>query len=326
MPNSTALVFAKNSVKKNHLVECLKTTGLFQKIQAVSSIPAVFHHLKTKPADVICWVMEKTDCRYEWINRLQKNEEWYDLPLIAFAEDQQSFINSFQHGASDALSLQIDCQELSARMNCHLQRWARLNELRKTQEELQRMALTDPLTGLGNRATFDMSIKQVAARARRNSSAYSLMMIDLDHFKKINDTYGHQIGDIVLQQASAAIADAARDADVCCRYGGEEFAIILPDTSAENAKILGQRIHQYISQLPLVQAGTIKPLTVSIGISGTDQNFSLSPARLIREADLALYQAKRNGRNRTEQNNINSDFSSKSTAPTYPQLVTAHFA
>lgn len=325
MTNSTALVFAKNSSQKSHLVDRLKATGLFHQIKPVTSITAVFQHLKTKQADVICWVMEKTDCRYEWINRLQANDEWSDLPLIAFAEDRQSLIDSFHHGASDALSLQIDSQELSARMSCHLQRWNRLLELRKTQEELQRMALTDPLTGLGNRATFDMSIKQMAASARRNRSAYSLMMIDLDHFKKVNDTYGHQSGDIVLQQVASAITAAAREADISCRYGGEEFAVILPDTTAENAETLAQRIHQYLARLPLTQTGISTPVTASIGISGSDESGFLSPTRLVREADKALYRAKEKGRNRTERSHC-KPLAARSTTRSYPQLATAQFA
>jgi two-component system cell cycle response regulator len=325
MTNSTALVFAKDSSQKSQLVESLKATGLFRQIQPVTSISAIFQHLKTKQADILCWVMEKTDCRHEWINRLQAHDEWHDLPLIAFAEDHQSLIDSFQHGASDALSLQIDSQELSARIRCHLQRWNRLLELRKTQEELQRMALTDPLTGLGNRATFDMSIKQIAASARRSRSDYSLMLIDLDHFKKINDSYGHQSGDIVLKQVANAIAEAAREADICCRYGGEEFTVILPDTSPENAEILAHRIHQHIAKLALRQTGILKPVTVSIGISGSDQS-RVPPSRLVREADKALYRAKGNGRNRTELSHRSTPSPDRSIHHPYPQMATAPFA
>ena len=297
----TALVFAKNTQQKSHLVKRLTATGLFTQIRPIASIPALFQYLKTKRADVICWAMDKTDCKYEWINRLHAHEEWLDLPLIAFAEDQQTLLNGFECGASDALSLTIGDAELTARMHRHLQRWQRLLELRKIQENLHKMALTDPLTGLGNRATFEMSMKQISARTQRSNLPYSLMLIDLDHFKAINDTYGHQLGDSVLQRVARVIEGAARDADICCRYGGEEFAVILPDTSPHNAVSLARRIHRRLAEVSWVEEGIERAVTVSIGISGTDRTSKIASARLLREADTALYQAKRNGRNRTEK-------------------------
>ncbi len=326
MTNSTALVFATDKSQKSHLVDRLRATGLFRQIKPMASVPAIFQYLQTRRADIICWVMEKTDCQYEWINRLQSQDEWHDLPLIAFAEDQKSLLDSFELGASDALSLTIDNQELIARMNCHLQRWNRLLELRKTQEKLQKMALTDPLTGLGNRATFDLNIKQVAACTQRNNSNISLLMIDLDHFKKVNDTYGHQTGDIVLQRTARIIAEAARESDICCRYGGEEFAVILPDTSAKNAEVLAQRIHRSLQELPHQQLGLSEPITVSIGISGSDLLGSHTPTKLLHNADQALYQAKRNGRNRTEKLRGSDIFSARKNRVAYPGLATPQFA
>ncbi len=326
MTNSTALVFATDNLQKSHLVDRLRATGLFRQIKPMASVPAIFQYLKTRRADIICWIMEKTDCQHEWINRLQAQDEWHDLPLIAFAKDQKSLLNSFELGASDALSLTIDNQELIARMNCHLQRWNRLLELRKTQEKLQKMALTDPLTGLGNRATFDLNIKQVSAYSQRNNSDISLLMIDLDHFKKVNDTYGHQAGDIVLQKTARIIAEAARESDICCRYGGEEFAVILPDTCAKNAEVLARRIHRCLKELPYRQLGLMEPVTVSIGISGSDLLGSHTPSKLLHNADQALYQAKRNGRNRTEKLRGSDVFGVRQNRISYQGLTSPQLA
>jgi two-component system cell cycle response regulator len=160
--------------------------------------------------------------------------------------------------------------------------------------------LTDPLTQLGNRATFDMSIKQATAISQRSGISYSLLMIDLDHFKSFNDTHGHQVGDTVLKLTAAAIRQAARDSDICCRYGGEEFAVILPDTKARNAEVLAERIHKQIRKMSLSQPRERRPITVSIGISSANQHNASHPQTLIEEADQALYLAKKNGRNRTE--------------------------
>ena len=300
MTNSTALVLANNKNKTVQLVNHLSATGLFDQIKPLGSISALFQHLKSKPADMVCWAVEKKNPKNNWIHKLQSQEQWHDLPLIAFADDQQSLIDGFQLGASDAVHVEIDPSELSARMNRHLERWHRLLELRKSQEQLQKMALTDPLTQLGNRATFDMSIKQAAARTQRSGVPYSLLMIDLDHFKKFNDTHGHQAGDAILRLVADVIRNAARDSDICCRYGGEEFAVILPDTKAKEAEVLAQRLHQQVARVSQAQPLERQPITVSIGISCANRHNNAHPRTLIEEADQALYLAKENGRNRTE--------------------------
>jgi two-component system cell cycle response regulator len=300
MMNTTALVIANDKNKKAQLVSYLSATGLFQQIKPLESSAALFQHLKSKRADMVCWAIEKKNRKVDWITKLHSDEQWHDLPLIGFAEDQQSVLKGFQLGASDSVRVEIDPTEFSARMNRHLERWQRLLELRQTKEQLQKMALTDPLTKLGNRATFDMSIKHAAACTQRSGSPYSLLIIDLDHFKLFNDNYGHQVGDVVLRSVADAIRASARNADICCRYGGEEFAVILPDTRANDAEILAKRIHKQITKVSLNQPSGRMPITVSIGISCAAARSSSHPSQLIEEADQALYLAKDNGRNRTE--------------------------
>ncbi|MCK5912976.1 MAG: GGDEF domain-containing protein, partial [Desulfuromusa sp.] len=300
MMNTTALIIANDKNKKAQLIDHLSATGFLKKIKPLKSSAALFQHLKSNRTDMVCWAIEKKNRKVEWINKLHSDEQWHDLPLIAFAEDQQSLLNGFQLGASDSVHVEIDPTELSARMSRHLERWQRLLELRKSKEQLQKMALTDPLTKLGNRATFDMSIKQAAACTHRSGSPYSLLMIDLDHFKAFNDNYGHQTGDSVLRSVADAIKDSARDADICCRYGGEEFAVILPDTRANNAEVLAERIHNQVAKVSRKQPSGRMPISVSIGISCADLNSNIHPTQLIEEADQALYLAKENGRNRTE--------------------------
>lgn len=300
MKNTTALVIANDKNKKAQLVNYLSATGLFQQIKPLGSSAALFQHLKSKRTDMVCWAIEKKSREVDWITKLHANEQWHDLPLIGFAEDQQSLINGFQLGASDTVHVEIDTTELSARMNRHLERWQRLLELRQSKEQLQKMALTDPLTKLGNRATFDLSIKQAAACTQRSGSPYSLLMIDLDHFKKFNDAYGHQTGDSILRAIADAIHNSARNADICCRYGGEEFAVILPDTNANNAEVLAERIHKQVAKVSRRQPAGRMPITVSIGISCANRDSNIHPTQLIEEADQALYLAKENGRNRTE--------------------------
>ncbi len=298
--NPTALIIATDQKKKIQLMNRLSATGLFGQIKPLKSSAALFNHLKSKRTDMVCWAIEPNNSQTGWINKLHADEKWHDLPLIAFAEDQQGLINGFQLGASDSFRVEIDSTELNARMTRHLERWQRLLELRKSKEQLQQLALTDPLTQLGNRAVFDTSIKHATACMHRAGSPYSLLMIDLDHFKKFNDNYGHQAGDTVIRNVANAIKTSARDADICCRYGGEEFAVILPDTSASNAQVLAERIHQQVAKVSNHQAIGQMAITVSIGISCADADRISHPKQLIEEADRALYQAKDNGRNRTE--------------------------
>lgn len=300
MMNATALVIGSDPSKKLQLVESLSATKLFDRVKPLKTIGSLFQHLKTKSVDIICWAIENSEPQAEWIDKLQGDDHWNDLPLIAFADNQQSLINGFNLGASDSIKLSADPCELNARLHGHLKRWQRLLDLRQSKEQLQKMALTDALTGLGNRATFDLSIKQTTARTQRSDAEFSLLMIDLDHFKQFNDNYGHQTGDEVLRQVAKAISNSARDSDICCRYGGEEFAVILPDTDATSAQVLADRIHNQVAQTSRRLLQSRLPITVSIGISSTHSNRATHPTTLIEEADRALYQAKENGRNRTE--------------------------
>lgn len=300
MMNATALVIGSDSNKKLQLVKHLSATQLFDRVKPLQSIAALFQHLKTKSADIICWVIDNGESQADWINKLQGHDQWHDLPLVAFADNQQSLINGFNLGASDSLKLSTDPNELNARLLGHLKRWQRLLDLRQSKEQLQKMALTDALTGVGNRATFDLSIKQATARTQRSGTPFSLLMIDLDHFKMFNDCYGHQAGDNVLKHVAKAINDSARDADICCRYGGEEFSVILPDSTTDHAIILAERIHRQVALTSRRLRQTQMPITVSIGISCADKKGFSHTSSLIEEADRALYQAKENGRNRTE--------------------------
>lgn len=299
--NATALVIANDKTKREMITRHLSRTKLFAQVKELTSATNLLQYLENHSTDMVCWPSDKTE-QSEWIKKVQDADKWHDLPLISFADsgNQQSILDGFNLGAKDSVSLSIAVDELKARLKNHLKHWHRLSDLRQSKAQLEKLALNDSLTGLGNRATFDMSIKQAAARTQRSGTPFSLLMIDLDHFKWFNDTYGHQAGDNVLQKAAKAIGDSARDSDICCRYGGEEFAVILPDTEPKNALILAERIHKQIARVSRQLRQHRLPVTVSIGVSSADQSRSTNPKGIIEEADRALYLAKENGRNRTE--------------------------
>jgi diguanylate cyclase (GGDEF)-like protein len=170
-------------------------------------------------------------------------------------------------------------------------------KIEKDTERLNELATTDSLTGLYTRRVFDRVIESEVLRSLRFHHDLSLVIIDIDHFKQINDRHGHPVGDQVLFALSNRISAAARKVDYCCRYGGEELAIILPETSLIEASEFGNRILKMISDYPIyLKNGTSIPVTVSIGIA-TCPKHGDTVAHVVASADAALYQAKQNGRN-----------------------------
>lgn len=165
---------------------------------------------------------------------------------------------------------------------------------------LETESATDPLTGLANRRAFDRSWKVELARAKRFGLPLSLLMIDIDHFKGINDSYGHAVGDKVLIRVGQLICNGLRLSDVAARYGGEEFAVIAPHTAPNMAAIVADRVRAAVERdacQALGQHGSERNVTVSIGIAGSD-DLALSTEGMFEHADTALYEAKRAGRNR----------------------------
>ena len=167
---------------------------------------------------------------------------------------------------------------------------------------LEQESITDPLTGIYNRRYLDRRLKEEVGRAQRYGLPLSVALIDIDFFKSINDTYGHQGGDIVLTGLGKLISQNIRPSDIAARYGGEEFFIIFAATPALGAKVLAERLHQCIASQKLVLIGKANErpalqVTVSIGLASLDQEIN-NGEMLIQRADEALYRAKREGRNR----------------------------
>ena len=188
--------------------------------------------------------------------------------------------------------------------------WLAISSALFTVKDLRRVALleqeaiVDPLTGIYNRRHLDRRLEEECAKAKRYETKLSVLMLDIDHFKRINDSYGHKAGDEVLSHVGKLILNTIRDGDIATRYGGEEFSIIAPNLSAVEAMLFGERIRKYIETHPLTISGEQFQrqeisVTVSIGVSDLRQDVTEGDV-LIRRADEALYRAKQNGRNRVE--------------------------
>ena len=176
-----------------------------------------------------------------------------------------------------------------------------ITTLKRIEEELKTQSGVDWLTGLANRRRFDAVFQQEWGRARRDATPLSLLMLDIDHFKTFNDTYGHQAGDDCLQQVARAIGESAkRHGDLAARYGGEEFVVVLPKTDAKNAAAVAETMRAKIAATRISHDGSQIPerVTISLGVAAMTPTQDTEAFALITFADQALYKAKREGRNR----------------------------
>lgn len=182
----------------------------------------------------------------------------------------------------------------------------RINAENKVKEEIVRLSYTDALTGIANRKEFFKNINTELKRVKRSNNHFSVLLIDIDHFKKINENYGHHIGDDVLTQIANILKSCLRETDVAARIGGEEFGIFLPDTTENSAFWVADRIRHRIAEhsFPVPDNKTPLKCTVSIGIASTQNSLNLTETTLYKEADIRLYIAKNTGRNQVSMDEI----------------------
>lgn len=235
---------------------------------------------------------------------LKADERTQHIPVIfltAAYKDVDSKVLGLQIGADDYLTKPVDNRELIARLEVALRSRQNEDEMRETLSELQRLATTDPTTGVFTRRYFEERLEAECQAAERYNRALSLLMVDIDHFKRVNDRYGHQMGDHVLREIANILHASVRGTDTVARYGGEEFTIILIETQKEGedgAIAAAERIRHSIASDPIVTIGRNSPVTVtvSIGVANYPAD-AVYPKALVEAADQALYYAKRSGRN-----------------------------
>jgi diguanylate cyclase (GGDEF)-like protein len=227
---------------------------------------------------------------FETCRRLKADPATASLPIIfltarAAAEEM---VWGLDLGANDYVTKPFKLSELLSRVRAAL----RTSHLVRLLEE---KALIDPLTGLGNRAMFGERFAAEVALRIRSGDALSCIVLDVDHFKDINDKYGHPFGDHVLSKIGEALTEICRVEDVACRHGGEEFAILLPRTSADKAALLAERMRLAIAKVPFWQKGDALTVTCSFGVAEAAGTFD---RLMLERADAALYQSKEHGRDR----------------------------
>lgn len=232
---------------------------------------------------------------------MRRDERTRHLPILLCTEagDDRTVVQALELGVNDYITRPLDPNELIARSLTQIKRKRYNARLREGLKTVVDMAIVDPLTGLNNRRYLDSHLKIVFDRARERGRPMSLCMIDVDHFKSINDTHGHLVGDQVLQEFANCLRKAVRGADLICRYGGEEFVLVMPDTDMAVAANVSERLRLTIAEKRFDVAGVETPLTVTASFGLASMSDALSDAHdLLRQADRALYTAKTDGRNR----------------------------
>lgn len=232
------------------------------------------------------------------IVKSQSTESFIPIILVTVKGDIDSKVTGLKVGADDYLAKPYNPLELRARVASMLRIKALQDKINAKRRELEALSVTDDLTGLFNHRAMQQRLRDEFLRAQRYNEPLSVLMIDADHFKEVNDRHGHLFGDIVLQQLAELLCRCVREIDVVARYGGEEFLVILPQTHFSGSLSVADRIWRNVGKTDFTDGRNHHRLTVSIGISFYPNKNITSVEQLVSFADQALYQAKREGRDR----------------------------
>jgi two-component system, cell cycle response regulator len=249
------------------------------------------------PDLVLCDLIMPGMDGFKFLAAKKQRKELEEIPVLLLSgeEDIHEKVRGLEAGASDYITKPFHEQELVARAKVHLKLKQLQDRLKVQNEMLAQQSRTDQLTGVASRGHFMETFRRELQRARRYSHTLAYVMVDIDHFKKINDEHGHQTGDAVLTAVATALQKELRETDLVGRYGGEEFGLLLVQADAAGAKIVAERCRKNIEKL---KVPPVKQVTISLGIVSYPQHDAEAIDALIKLADAALYEAKRAGRNR----------------------------
>jgi two-component system cell cycle response regulator len=233
-------------------------------------------------------------------SQARSHESTRNLPilLIADREDRQKVLRGLELGVNDYLSRPVDRNELLARARTNVRQKRYVDRLRQSVRQSVEMALYDPLTGLNNRRFLERRLSALIETARQRGAPLTMMILDIDHFKRINDTYGHDAGDHVLKGLAAELRQIVRGGDLVCRLGGEEFVVAMPGVDATHAARTAERARRTIENKEFAIGGAAGSVSITVSIGLADLRGEQDSSELYRRADRALYISKSAGRNR----------------------------
>jgi two-component system cell cycle response regulator len=269
----------------------------YEVCEAVDGAAAI-EHCRSAAPDVVLLDVEMPGLDgYEVLARLKADSDLKDIPVVFLTSRsrRQDVVAGLRGGAHDYLTKPFDTPELLARVASAVHMKQLQDQLRERSDQLDQLSRTDALTGLFNRRHLDEELALRHADARRYGQDLCLLLLDIDHFKAVNDTFGHPAGDAVLRSFAARLQGELRGGDIAGRWGGEEFLVILPHTDLDGARMMADRIRLAVAATPITADRESVAVTVSGGCASGSGD---SVQALLAKADARLYEAKLTGRNR----------------------------
>ena len=302
MAERTLLIVDDSPTIRKAIKDAVTANGMFSTIlEANDGMEALKLFSSNKIDFIVTDVMMPRLDGYKFISTIKNSELGRDIPVIMLSASRKEFVDKlkgFNIGASDYIIKPFDGSELLARINVFLKIQELQNELKKKNALLEQLSITDTLTGLYNRRYFYDHIGTHSAKVKRHPAHFGCLMVDIDHFKSINDTYGHDVGDKVLKRVSGIMTREMRSGEVLARFGGEEFIVCLCEANEKEAIVVAERMRKAVEDANLAEDDNPVKITISIGVVIYPQQGLENSDNVIKAADEALYHAKETGRNK----------------------------
>ena len=291
------LIVDDDPLQCSHLAQVMKEWDA-EPFTAQSLADALRLHKEARPDLVLLDVMMPHVDGYKLAQMFKRTAMFVPIILLTALEDIDSKRRGLSAGADEFLIKPVNTLELQIRMSSMLRIKRLADELERVNKELAELATIDGLTQVANRRAVEQRLVHEFQRARRYKHPFTCMMIDIDHFKSVNDNYGHPVGDKVLVEVAAAIRQSTRNTDLVGRFGGEEFIVLAPETPMTSGELVADRIRRSIAARTASRAEKGMPaVTASLGVASTELAVA-TETELLARADQALYRAKHEGRNR----------------------------
>ncbi len=300
--SNSVLIIDDSSTIRERIIKTLESTDLFSRYYEAEDGLEGFKKLLSAPVDIILCDLEMPRIDgFKFLSMLKSRPDLQDVPVLILTgmNDRELKIKGLDQGASDYITKPFDPEELIARVKVHLKIKNLQDDLKRSNELLLELSNTDHLTGLFNRRYMMEALDKEVQRSVRKNGPLSLIMLDIDHFKQVNDTYGHEAGDLLLKSLAGILLRESRRSDIACRFGGEEFCVIMPGVPMPVARQRAEAWRKSFAEFSLAYKHHTLRATLSIGIAIYPDHGNTGE-NILHIADGALYTAKQAGRNRVE--------------------------
>lgn len=301
--SNTVLIIEDNESTRKDVSEIIKNLPNIKRVlEAANGIDGFRMLLENQVDLVLCDLVMPGMDGFKFLSLKESRSDLSNIPVIILTSQVEikNKVKGLERGASDYVTKPFDEGELTARLRVQLKIKNLQDELRATNARLAEISVTDPLTRVFNRRYLFEILEKEFNRALRYKSSLSFVMVDIDFFKRVNDRFGHQMGDQVLVDVANLIREELRKPDVLGRYGGEEFGVILPETNLKGAWVVAERYRTQVAEYRFGTAHNPIRTTISLGVAAFPDSKVKTVDELVKVADDSLYQAKNLGRNRTQ--------------------------